>query len=134
MPLDPACLEALRFPPIDPNAALLYRLNNDRNPLHADPAFAARAGFARPIPHGLATYGMAAAAIARAFPDLAIRAFETRFSRPVIPGETIVVEIWGQPLDIAFRAKVAGRDTIVLDRGRAVLGCPPLNRMHDRRM
>jgi acyl dehydratase len=105
--------------PTHPNMALLYRLNNDRNPLHADPEYARRAGFDRPILHGLATYGVAAVAVSKLFPDRTIRSFEARFSKPVFPGETISVEIWDEGEAVLFRARIAARDVIVLDRGRA---------------
>ena len=105
----------------EPNMALLYRLNQDRNPLHAEPAYAERAGFSRPILHGLATYGVAAVAIDRTWPDRTIRSIEARFSKPVLPGETITVDMWEEGGAIAFRARVAERDVVVLDRGRAEL-------------
>ena len=105
--------------PTEANLALLYRLNQDRNPLHADPEAAARAGFTRPILHGLATFGLAAAAMARTEPDRTLGAIEARFSRPVTPGETISLDLWREGEALAFRARVAARDVVVLDHGRA---------------
>lgn len=110
-----------------PDAALLYRLNADRNPLHADPKIAARAGFERPILHGLATYGIACRAILKAACDYqvhAMRTFDARFSAPVYPGDEVVTEIWKSGNDIAFRARVPARDTIVLNNGRCSLDAP----------
>jgi len=75
--------------------ALLYRLTGDLNPIHARPDAAAAAGIPAPILHGLCTYGFAARA---ALQELAggeprrFRAFEARFSRPVLPGQTLLAE------------------------------------------
>lgn len=107
--------------PTDPNQALWYRLNGDRNPLHASPAFAAGAGFPRPILHGLCTYSVAAHALLKLNPGRDLRVLETRFSKPVYPGETVRVEVWGQPEGVAFRALVPARGVVVLDRGFAEL-------------
>jgi len=111
--------------PTRPEQALLYRLNIDRNPLHADPRYAARAGFDRPILHGLCTYGLALRAliptVAGGDSDL-IRSLECRFSRPVFPGETVRFEIWHDADRARFRARVETRDVTVLDAGQALLG------------
>lgn len=105
-----------------PDQALLYRLSGDYNPLHIDPAIAEKAGFPRPILHGLATFGIAS----RAFvgPDsirraTQLNAIQTRFAAPVYPGETLSVEIWDEKDDLAFRVRAMERDIIVLSHGRA---------------
>ena len=114
--------------PTRADAALLYRLSGDLNPLHADPAVAIRAGFPRPILHGLATYGNACRAILGAFcnHDTArLKAIRARLTSPVYPGETLVLETWrlaGE--EIAFRASVKERDVQVLANGRALLATP----------
>jgi acyl dehydratase len=102
-----------------PEQALYYRLNGDDNPLHADPAVAAAAGFARPILHGLCTLGVVTHALLRGlagYRAAALTRLELRFSAPVFPGETIRTEIWR---DGSFRARVAERDTIVVNNGLA---------------
>jgi acyl dehydratase len=102
-----------------PAQALLYRLSGDRNPLHSDPAVAARAGFEQPILHGACTYGFAARALLRAVFDSEVDLFgamRARFAAPVLPGALLRTSIWRQDDGASFVTRdEAGRT--VLDRG-----------------
>ena len=109
-----------------PQAALIYRLSGDLNPLHCDPDVAAKVGFDRPILHGLCTYGIAGYAILKTLCDhdtARLGGMNARFSAPVFPGETIRTEIWRNIGEgrAAFRARVVERDAVVLDQGVAVI-------------
>lgn len=104
--------------------ALLYRLNGDRNPLHADPDLAARVGFTVPILHGLCTYGFACRAILKSvcgYDHTLIRSFDVRFSAPVYPGETIITDIWRDADIVSFECRVKERDVTVIKNGKCVL-------------
>jgi acyl dehydratase len=104
-----------------PEQALVYRLSGDRNPLHSDPSFAARAGFDRPILHGLCTYGVTGRALLHALAGSDPARFASmagRFSSPVMPGESLTVSMWSEGGTALFRTtKEDG--TVVIDRGRA---------------
>jgi acyl dehydratase len=104
-----------------PQAALIYRLSGDYNPLHAEPAVAASVGFKQPILHGLCTYGVAGHAILMTlcgYEPARLRRLDVRFSAPVYPGETIRTEIWNEaPGRASFRARVVERDVVVLNNG-----------------
>jgi acyl dehydratase len=108
-----------------PDQAFLYALSGDRNPLHRDPAFARMVGFPRPILHGLCSYGTACRAVLSTvaqYQPARIVQFDVRFSKPVFPGETLVVEMWQDGATISYRASVKERPgTIVLNNGRCIL-------------
>ncbi len=121
-PIPPRAADASLDLPTLPQAALIYRLSGDYNPLHADPKVAAAAGFPRPILHGLCTYAVACRAVLRlACVNEAhrLKAMEVRFSAPVFPGETIRTEIWRDGAELAFRCWAVERNVKVLDNGRA---------------
>lgn len=112
--------------PTRTDAALLYRLSGDSNPLHADPVVAQKVGFSRPILHGLATYGNACHGIVKAYCDYdpaRLKEIRARLTSPVFPGETIVLECWKiSNEEVAFRGRLKERDVQVLSNGRARLG------------
>jgi len=107
-----------------PDQALIFRLCGDRNPLHSDPEFAKRAGFLKPILHGMCTYGISCRAILQTYGDYdpgAFRRHAARFSSPVYPGEIVTMEMWKDRNVISFEAKVKARGVTVIKNGMTVL-------------
>ena len=70
-----------------PNQAMRYRETGDVNPMHHDPLFARRAGFAKPILQGLCTLGIALRG--NDFSEV-----HARFTAPVFPGDELKIERW----------------------------------------
>ena len=99
--------------------ALLYRLSGDRNPLHSDPAFAKRAGFDRPILHGLCTYGFTGRALLHTLCEsdpARFRSMGGRFSRPTYPGDTLTISMWIEGPTARFRTANQNGE-VVIDMG-----------------
>jgi 3-hydroxyacyl-CoA dehydrogenase/3a,7a,12a-trihydroxy-5b-cholest-24-enoyl-CoA hydratase len=101
------------------NQALLYRLSGDWNPLHADPGFAKAFGFAQPILHGLCFFGFATRHVTQAFapdgnPDF-VKSIRVRFASSVLPGQTIVTEMWkDSDTKVIFRCKIKETDQVCI--------------------
>ena len=98
---------------VTPQQALLYRLCGDRNPLHADPGFAEKAGFPAPILHGLASYGIVLRTVVEGMLDwdsAKVAGFTARFAGVVFPGETIRTRAWDQGDRIVVSATIASAD------------------------
>jgi len=101
--------------------AMVYALCGDRNPLHRDPAFAKKAGFDVPILHGLCSYGIACHGVLKTmldYDDTRMKSFDVRFSAPVYPGETQIVEMWKDEGVISFRVSVKERGVVCINNGR----------------
>ncbi|MGH8874586.1 MAG: MaoC/PaaZ C-terminal domain-containing protein, partial [Acidimicrobiia bacterium] len=114
--------------PTLPRQALLYRLSGDRNPLHADPAFAALGGFDRPILHGLCSYGIVCKAVVdRALGGEveAVARYRARFSGVVFPGETIVTSMWDEGDRWLAAASTKERRSPVISNAAVWLGAQP---------
>ncbi|SES23536.1 Acyl dehydratase [Lentzea xinjiangensis] len=100
--------------PTLPQQAYLYRLCGDRNPLHADPEFARRAGFDQPILHGLCTYGVVCKAVTDAVLDgpEQVSSFGARFAGVVFPGETLTTRVWRDGPRLVLTTSAADRPVL----------------------
>ncbi len=109
---------------IQPSAALLYRLNGDKNPLHVDPEVARQAGYPRPILHGLCTLAHVGHSLLKSACDYdgtRIKSMGLRFTAPVFPGEHLRTQIWHEDNGLSFQASVIERDVLVIGNGRMEL-------------
>ena len=100
--------------------ALVYRLSGDRNPLHSDPNFAAMGGFDKPILHGLCTWGFTGRALLHALcggDPSRFRIMKSRFSKPVIPGDTLTISMWVEDNKALFRTTNQNGE-VVIDQGQ----------------
>lgn len=107
-----------------PQQALLYRLNGDKNPLHADPDFAAMGGFDRPIIHGLCSYGITLKAIVDQVLDgdvTKVGRYQARFAGVAFPGETYVTSYWKEGGTILLECKAKERDALVISNAAVTL-------------
>lgn len=104
-------------------SALRYRLFGDHNPIHADPDVARAAGLPSPILHGACTFGIAAHGVVKGLLDYQaerLRGISARFSAPVIPGDTLRVDMWKtEPGKARFRVISAEQNATVVDNGVA---------------
>jgi len=100
--------------------AQIYRLSGDYNPLHVDPDFATMAGFGEPIMHGLCSLGMSCSAVLEAMAGndpTRFKALNVRFASPVLPGQTLSVEMWKEGSRIIFITKVKETGKVCLSNG-----------------
>ncbi|WP_102225168.1 MaoC/PaaZ C-terminal domain-containing protein [Acidimangrovimonas sediminis] len=105
-----------------PEQALWYRWNGDQNPLHLSPEVAAKAGFARPVLHGLCTLGIAAHGLVRTLCEgdpARFRGLQARFTATVTPGERLRTQVWH---DGSFRTVEAESGRVVIGNGLAAVG------------
>lgn len=98
--------------------AAIYRLSGDNNPLHIDPNMALVSGFDQPILHGLCTLGFSVRLVLAAFASYDVSLFKAckaRFIKPVIPGQTMKVNMWRESNRVFF-------ETVVVENNNVVIG------------
>jgi acyl dehydratase len=139
-PLEKSLATPLAMPPGPPDLtcvlkmrddqALMFRLCGDRDPPYADPPYVAsgqarRPGLARqPFMQRLCIYGVACRAVLKTiceYDHTLIKSFDSQFSAPVYPGDTLVTDMWQTANIVSFQVRALARDEIVLSHGRCVL-------------
>ena len=105
--------------------AHIYRIGSaDYNPLHIDPMVATMSGFKGCILHGLCSMGISAQEVLKKYADndaSRFKALRVRFASPVMPGETLQVEMWKEGSKIVFQTKVKETGKVVINNAYMVL-------------
>ncbi|MES1909165.1 MAG: hypothetical protein MHM6MM_001956 [Cercozoa sp. M6MM] len=104
----------------------IYRLSGDYNPLHICPDTAKAFGFPAPILHGLCTFGHSARHVIQKFAGndaRRLRSVRVRFSKPVLPGQTLRTEMWraDDASRVVFRTVVKETGAVVMTNCEATL-------------
>ncbi|XP_044000994.1 peroxisomal multifunctional enzyme type 2 [Aphidius gifuensis] len=98
--------------------AAFYRLTSgDTNPLHIDPDVAKMVGFKQPIQHGLCSLGFSVRHVLNTFASGDSKLFDclrARFSKPVIPGQTLKTDMWREGNRIHFQTTTVETNTPVI--------------------
>ena len=107
-------IEPGRYGPFDAAAVAAYAAaSGDDNPLHTDPAIAARAGLPRPPVHGMLLMGCFEPFLAAWRPGVQVIRLSGKFIRPVLIGE--VIEVSGKVVRAAAEAPAVLRLVIKRD-------------------
>lgn len=107
--------------------AALYRLNGDRNPLHIDPEFSKVGGFKDPILHGLASFGFSGKHIVQTYGQF--KNIKVRFAGVVIPGQTLVTEMWKEGNTVIFQTTVKDTGKLAIAGAGAELRGGPKSKL-----
>lgn len=84
--------------------AAIYRLSGDLNPLHIDPVFSKVGGFPTPILHGLCSFGISGKHVLQTYGPF--KNIKVRFAGVVLPGQTLITEMWKTGNTVVFQTKV----------------------------
>ncbi|KAI1032765.1 hypothetical protein LB504_006238 [Fusarium proliferatum] len=110
-------------------SAMLYRLNGDYNPLHADPEPGKKMGFGGTIMHGLYSWNSTAHSLLKELgggDPSNIKEYQARFASPVRPGDKLVTHAWVMGVnkdgwsEVRFATQVAG-GKVVLSNGLVLI-------------